>query len=58
MDDQSNMPAQLNAEPALLRATIQITRKGTGKVEEYQIVGTVPPGSVPQNQAKPAEEQQ
>lgn len=27
------------ATPAVLRATIQITRAATGKVEEYEIVG-------------------
>lgn len=32
--------AQLKAQPAILRATIQITRAATGKVEEYEIVGT------------------
>lgn len=31
---------QLQARPAVLRATIQITRAATGKVEEYEIVGT------------------
>jgi hypothetical protein len=30
----------LEAKPAILRATIQITRAATGKVEEYEIVGT------------------
>ena len=28
------------AQPAVLTATIHITRKATGKVETYQIVGT------------------
>ena len=31
---------ELAARPAILRATIQITRAATGKVEEYEIVGT------------------
>ena len=31
------------AQPALLRATIQITRAATGKVEEYEIIGTAEP---------------
>lgn len=31
---------ELQARPAVLRATIQITRAATGKVEEYEIVGT------------------
>lgn len=33
-------PNQAAAQPAILRATIQIKRAATGKVEEYQIVGT------------------
>ena len=32
----------LEAQPAILRATIQITRAATGKVEEYEIIGTAP----------------
>jgi hypothetical protein len=31
---------EVKAAPAVLRATIQITRAETGKVEEYEIVGT------------------
>lgn len=31
---------ELQARPAVLRATIQITRAATGKVEEYELVGT------------------
>jgi hypothetical protein len=31
---------QVKAAPAILRATIQITRAATGKVEEYEIIGT------------------
>lgn len=31
--------ADLKGPPAELRATLTITRKATGKVEEYQIVG-------------------
>lgn len=31
---------QAAAQPAILRATIQIKRAGTGKLEEYRIVGT------------------
>lgn len=31
---------ELAARPAVLRATIQITRAATNKVEEYEIVGT------------------
>ena len=30
---------ELAARPAILRATIQITRAATGKVEEYQLIG-------------------
>ncbi len=30
----------LQAQPAILKATIQITRAKTGKVEEYEIIGT------------------
>ena len=40
---------QLQARPAMLRATIQITRAATGKVEEYEIVGT--PVTEPQTDA-------
>jgi hypothetical protein len=32
--------ARLQAAPAALRATIHVTRKATGKVETYTIVGT------------------
>jgi len=31
---------ELVARPAVLRATIQVTRAATGKVETYEIVGT------------------
>ena len=31
---------ELEAKPAVLKATIQITRAKTGKVEEYTITGT------------------
>ena len=48
-------PAELNAQPAVMRATIHITRKDTGKVETYEIVGTVPPGSVPADVVQPKE---
>ncbi len=33
-------PIEVKAAPAVLRATIQITRAETGKVEEYEIIGT------------------
>jgi hypothetical protein len=29
----------IKAAPAVLRATIQITRAATGKVEEYELIG-------------------
>jgi hypothetical protein len=32
--------SKMEAKPAVLRATIQITRAATGKVEEYEIIGT------------------
>lgn len=38
----------LETQPAVLRATIQITRKATGKVETYEIVGTPEPEPQPQ----------
>jgi hypothetical protein len=36
---------ELQARPAVLRATIQITRAATGKVEEYELIGTADAGS-------------
>lgn len=33
-------PQALVAQPAVLRGTIQITRKATGLVETYEFVGT------------------
>ncbi len=30
---------ELRSRPAVLRATIQVTRAATGKVEEYEIIG-------------------
>lgn len=41
--DDEQPQAQLHAQPAVMRATIHITRKATGKVETYELVGTVPP---------------
>jgi hypothetical protein len=42
-DIEENSPsAELKAQPAVLRATIQITRKATGKVETYELTGVVP----------------
>jgi len=37
--EAARIPAAIKARPSVLRATIQITRAATGKVEEYQIVG-------------------
>ena len=39
------------AQPAVLKATIHITRAKTGKVETYQIVGT-PVKDEPQKEAQ------
>lgn len=36
MSDGAN---KLSAQPGEMRATIQITRKATGKVETYEIIG-------------------
>jgi hypothetical protein len=33
-------PNELTSQPAVLHMTVQVTRKETGKVEEYQLVGT------------------
>lgn len=43
---------EAKAEPAVVHAVIQITRKATGKVEEYTITGT------PVKQPEPAQEPQ
>lgn len=34
------MNAELTTTPAVLRATIQIVRANTGKVETYELIGT------------------
>lgn len=34
---------KIEAQPAVLRATISITRKATGLVETYELVGTPAP---------------
>jgi len=40
---QAPAPAQkLEAARAVLRATITVTRAATGKVETYELIGTVP----------------
>ena len=41
--DKASMALQ--AQPAVLRATIHVTRAATGKVEEYEIVGTAEKGA-------------
>lgn len=51
--DQPTTP-NLQAAPAVLQATIQITRAATGKVEEYTIVGTPLPEPTPVPQPKEA----
>jgi hypothetical protein len=38
--DAARIPAAVKAGQAVLHAVIQITRAGTGKVEEYTITGT------------------
>jgi hypothetical protein len=43
---------EVKAQPAVLHAVIQITRKETGKVEEYTLVGT--PAEPPAEQPKEA----
>lgn len=40
--------AELQADRAVLRATVHITRAATGKVETYELVGTA--GANPQQQ--------
>lgn len=42
----------IKAQPAVLHAVIQITRKATGKVEEYTITGTPLPAEQPAEQPK------
>ncbi len=44
---------QLNAEPAVMRATVHITRKATGLTETYEVVGTVPPNTIPAELVQP-----
>ena len=40
MSGQAGRTPAAKAKPAILTATIQITRAATGKVEEYQLIGT------------------
>lgn len=37
------MPDELKGQPGELRATISVTRKATGKVETYELIGRVQP---------------
>ena len=37
--EAGRVPA-IKAQPAVLKATIQVTRKDTGKVDTYEITGT------------------
>lgn len=39
--------SELKAEGGILRATISITRKATGKVETFQLVGCTDPEKLP-----------
>jgi len=38
---------ELQAAPAVIRATVQITRAGTGRVDTFEIVGTPEPEKEP-----------
>lgn len=49
MDNTDTLTPELQVQPAVLRATIQITRATTGKVEAYELVGTAEPSApIPQ----------
>jgi hypothetical protein len=37
------MPDELAGQPGELRATVQVTRAATGKVETYELIGRVMP---------------
>lgn len=51
--DMTQKPQELHAQPAVLRATIQVKRAATGKVEEYAVIGTlVAPPEAPPEPAK------
>lgn len=43
---------ELKSAPAVFQAVIQITRKATGKVEEYTLTGTPLPIEQPAEQPK------
>lgn len=51
MGQAERVPAAVKAGPALLRATIQVTRAATGKVETYEVVGTALPAEHPKESA-------
>ena len=51
MEEKDPTP-NLGASPAVLNMTIQITRKATGNVETYQLIGTPDPKE-PQNGSDP-----
>jgi hypothetical protein len=43
------MENEVKAQPAVLRMTVQVTRKATGKVETYELVGNpIPPTTAEQ----------
>lgn len=42
---QTTEPNQIVARPAVLHAVVTITRKATGVVEEYTIIGTAEPAT-------------
>lgn len=44
----------LRAQPAVLRATIHVTRAATGKVDTYELVGTAVPYGVQLPKKEPA----
>lgn len=48
MEEQK--PPQLQSQPAVMRATISITRAATGKVETFEIVGTPIPEPEPKEE--------
>ena len=50
------MTQELKAAPAVLQMTVQITRKATGKVETYQLIGTPIQEQPPQEPEKAKED--
>jgi hypothetical protein len=47
MEEQQQAP-QLDAQPAVLRMTIEVKRAATGVVETYELVGTPEPQEKPE----------